>query len=476
MITMTRLLAKQFLTVFKRLIPRSQRSQLQPVQIDTGPHGLLMETTNAQFGLRYHEPGPLPKQSLIVTPELLSAVAGTKPTPVTITHLSKTQVQAQWQEGAIPKSALFGLPDPKLKPAELVAPTVWAHNPPEVLDILHETMAVTDTQYSRYALGCVQFNGKAGEIAATDGHQIILHSGLLLNFDEEVLVPASTVYGSPVLISDAAVLLGKTETHFAVQSGPWTIFTLIPQEGRFPRIHEVFPSAQTPQTTLQLSPADRDFLIRTIPQLPCDDKNFLPLTLDLNGKVALRARGETGPPTELILRGSHHTGVDVRLNINRKFLERALKLGFDRILVHEKNQPIQCCDARRQYAWMTLEEKSAIPASPDAVVIESPAAELTPCRTHQPLPVSPTPTTIPMSRRRTQFAPAPTTAPQTQVPQAATKPSGPGLIEQVTELRTAAKELFSRSTELLRSIKRQRQQHRLMQSTLQSLKQLQNVA
>jgi hypothetical protein len=475
LITITRLLAKQLLTVLKRLIPRGGRNRELPVKVETGPQGLLIEANSSQFGFQYREPGRLPKHSLTVTPELLHDVAGTKPIPVTMAPSSKNQVRVQWQEGVVPKSALFALPDSKHKPADLVAPTVWAQNPPEVLSVLHQTMAISDSKHSRYALGCVQFNGKAGEFAATDGCQIILHSGIKLNFNAEILVPASMVYGSPELVTDASVLFGKTETHFAVQTGPWTIFTLIQKEGRFPRVHEVFPNAKTPKTTLQLSPADIAFLTQTIPQLPCHDENFLPITVDLKSNVAIRARGDDGPPTELILRGSSHEGADVRLNINRTFLERALKLGFDRIQVHDKGQPVQCCDARRRYAWMTLEDSGAIPASKNAIVIESPTAEA-PVQTRSTKSVPSTPNTIPMRRRRTQFAPAPTTAPQTQAPKSTGKPSGPGLIEQVTELRVAAKDLYAKTTELLRSMKRQRRQHRIMQSTLQSLKELQQVA
>jgi len=475
LITITRLLAKQLATIMKRLIPRGERNSRLLLRVESGPKGLLIEANGLDFGFRYQEPGRLPKHSLIVPPVLFEQVSGSQPTPVTLKASGKNQLRAEWYESVVPKSANFAIPlDTDGKPVELVAPNAWAQNSAEVLSILHQTMAVTDKENSRYALGNIQVQGKRGEIAATDGHQVLWHTGIKLNFDDEILVPTTTVYGSPELRSEGSVLLGKTDMHFAVQTGPWTIFTLIQKEGRFPRVRDIFPSATTAKTTLQLSPTDCKFLSETIPQLPCDDERHQPITVDLKGKVAIRARGEDGPPTELVLQGSRYEGPSVRIVTNRTFVVRALKLGFDRILVHSPGQPLQCCDSSRQYVWMTLEDSGAIPASKNAIVIESPAADAT-AQTRSTTSISSTPHTIPMRRRRTQFASAP--APQ-QAPAPVPTANGksPGVIEQVTQLREVAQDLLTRSTELLRTIKRQKKQHRLMQSTLQSLNQLQNVA
>ena len=49
-------------------------------------------------------------------------------------------------------------------------------------------------------------------------------------------------------------------------------------------------------------------------------------------------------------------------------------------------------------------------------------------------------------------------------------------IEQVSQLRTALHDALTRTNELLRTLKRQRKQSRLVETTLQSLKQLQQVA
>ena len=54
--------------------------------------------------------------------------------------------------------------------------------------------------------------------------------------------------------------------------------------------------------------------------------------MDLNGKVAIRARGaEQSQITELVLNRSGYSGPPIRINTNRRFLGRALELGFGEI-------------------------------------------------------------------------------------------------------------------------------------------------
>jgi hypothetical protein len=480
LITITRLLARQIWEVMKRLFPRSDRWSLRAIHIQSGPNGLRIQASNGHFGLRYDDGVAQSKHSWTAPPEIFRTLSGSKSIPVTLTKSSERQILARWQEGAMPQSALFDEPSGKPEPSQLEVPGAWAQNETEILLALHETMAITDKTSIRYALGNIQLQGKAGAMVGTDGHQVHIQNGFKFGFKDDLLIPATTVFNATELGTQQSVLIGKTPKDFVVQSGPWTIFVGIQKEGRFPRVQESVPSYKDAKTILELAGQDIKFLADAIPKLPNDDEQTWPITIDLNGQVVVRARGmEEGPPTELLLRNSRHQGPDTRLNINRKYLSRALRLGFDRIYVQDATHVIQCRDPRRNYAWMPLDSNSTISPHSKAVVIESPLDDQAPAssrRTRQSIPTSPTPTTIPMSRRRTQSTPAPTATPQPQAPKAADKPSGPGLIEQVTELRVAAKDLFSKATELLRSMKRQRRQHRIVQSTLQSLKDLQQVA
>ncbi len=55
-------------------------------------------------------------------------------------------------------------------------------------------MATTDREPTRYALNCLQLRGR-GDIAATDGHHILIQSGFAFPWAENLLVPAKSVLG-----------------------------------------------------------------------------------------------------------------------------------------------------------------------------------------------------------------------------------------------------------------------------------------
>ncbi|NLY00316.1 MAG: hypothetical protein GXY83_29820 [Rhodopirellula sp.] len=101
-----------------------------------------------------------------------------------------------------------------------------------------------------------------------------------------------------------------------------------------------------------------------------------PVTLDLNGSVAIRARAEgQTAPTELILSNSLRTGEPIRLNTNRRYLHRAATLGFQRLYLFGPNAPILCQDDHRQYVWMPLDPGVAIKPAENATRIESPVEQ-----------------------------------------------------------------------------------------------------
>ena len=88
-----------------------------------------------------------------------------------------------------------------------------------------------------------------------------------------------------------------------------------------------------------------------VPRLPSDDEFNCPVTLDLNGSVAIRAKAADQPrPTEVVLTGSDWSGEPIRINTNRKYLARAVKLGFRELFVYGDNGPMLCQD-EPPYVW-----------------------------------------------------------------------------------------------------------------------------
>ena len=78
------------------------------------------------------------------------------------------------------------------------------------------------------------------------------------------------------------------------------------------------------------------------------------VTLDLNGRVAVRAcRRSEAPATELVLSRSHDTGAPIRLSVDCTPLSGALRLGFREVASTYAESPVVCRDGRRVDAWKT---------------------------------------------------------------------------------------------------------------------------
>jgi hypothetical protein len=109
-----------------------------------------------------------------------------------------------------------------------------------------------------------------------------------------------------------------------------------------------------------------------------------PITLDLNGRVLVRSRESAeSRPTEVELVSSRLTGDPVTLNTNRRYVERAVKLGFREAFIYGADSPMLCRDEHRRFLWALLDPKSAIPGGDDPIRIES-SSPTTSASTTQP--------------------------------------------------------------------------------------------
>ena len=157
------------------------------------------------------------------------------------------------------------------------------------------------------------------------------------------------------------------------QVGSWTLWLAINKAGRFPNIDQLLSDAAVATARCTLSTSDARFLAQTLPRLPGDETDNWAVTLDLNGSIAIRARAADQPrPTEIVLAGSSWTGEPVRLNTNRKYLGRAMKLGFREVLIFGNKVPALCQDECREYLWAILDPESAIKPTDDVIRIASP--------------------------------------------------------------------------------------------------------
>lgn len=474
MIAITRLLARQLRNVLRRArIGNSNVDQGKTIALRTTTNGLVVQAASPEVRIEYRQPGSYEPEELAVPIDLLARCEGRRQETVTLERRGAAQVVASWSDRGLPQAVELHAPLPASDIESPETPETLAENTPDLLRALKDAVPITDQASSRYALGCLQLRGAQGKIAATDGRQIFVQRGYQFPWLGDLLVPASKVFGCPELADDLPVMIGATDNWLTLVCGAWTISLRVQKDGRFPRVDDLIRPCTAALSHLSIGEADAEFLERALPRISCDDPVHKPVTLDLNGQVLVRARPEqSGRVTELALTNSRLQGDHVTLNTNREFLVRAAKLGFRDIYLFGPESPALCDDGQRQYLWALLEAKDAIKPAEDALRIES----LSQAVTDQTIPTV-------SNRRRftvTSSTAEPSVTQATSTPRKSTAPSpaetGNSPIAQATALRVALHDVLSKTGELIRTLKRQKRQSRLLSSTLASLKELQKVA
>jgi hypothetical protein len=309
------------------------------------------------------------------------------------------------------------------------------------------------------------------KIIATDGHQLLVRSGFGFPWDGDLLIKGAPIFACKVFALDQPVQIGKTDTHVVLRIGPWTIWNEIQKDARFPGVEEAIPGADAVLTRLQLDPEDARFLQEAIDRLPGNEELNSPATLDMNGKVAIRARAsDQSEITELILDRSSYAGPAVRINTNRHFLKRAIQLGFSEIGISDVETPVVCRQPHMVYAWQPLSGDAAIEPPDNVIRIES-----------NPEPViTNSITTNNEPPRRSMSAPIQSNGHDSAAPangngHAASENSGTSLaslIQDAEALHATLTDARASITRLIAGLRRHRKQSRLVSETLKSLRQL----
>jgi hypothetical protein len=343
---------------------------------------------------------------------------------------------------------------------------------------LAEAGKTTADDTARYALNCIQLRGDRHEVIATDGRQLLIVEGFALPWTGDVLIRHVPLFAGRELPRDQPVSIGKTDTHVAVRTGGWTFFLEIQKDVRFPRVDQVIPEYEATATRLCLDATDATFLSQALERLPGADEQFSPVTLDCNGRIALRAKGvDQVQPTELILNRSRYSGVPVRVNTNREYLARACRLGFSELQIVDAKSPIVCRNRKRVYGWQPLSEESAVAPSDDMVRIESVSSTNTTIRQDgSPSSVRTKVSPHTQSTRNTNSGTDPVSGSGTTnghtTPQSPVPATLAALVEEATALHESLTDTRARAGRLIVALRRYRKRERLMSSALESLKQL----
>jgi len=473
MLTITRCQARRLAAVFRRhALGIAHKGPIPPLVLHADP--------DAGLRVRFHHPGLAVELALpgdaqhgepIALPlEAPGDVQGRDEGVVTLEADGPGRTVVRWADRGIPRSRAYAVPPIADLTAFPGLPDQLEPIPATVLDALVEASGTTDAASTRYALGCLALRGDSSDLAATDGRQVLIHRGFSWPWAGTVLARRPPPLLGKELPRDRPVEVGKTDSHVILRAGPWTVWLAI-QDGRFPHVDHVIPAAESAATRLRLDPQDAAFLTDALSRLPGGDLTNAPVTVDLNGVVAVRARGEgEDRPTELVLARSAYTGAPVRFCANRAFLARAVGLGLTGLEFGGPDQPVACRGGGRVYAFQPLSSEGAIGPADDAIRIESGAAE-------PPIPArrpdEPPKARDPVSERYPRPRPWPS------ADGGAEPSSNPGggaglapLIQEAVALHDALGDAKSRAARLIGALRRERKRSRLLTSTLAQLRAL----
>ena len=465
MIPITRKLVKTLRSVFRAALGLSAQAQWTPLHVTTGPDGLVISAAMFGLGVRYRLAGSFPEHQFWLPFEFLKVTEGNRNDAVLIDP-RPDGVEVQWVVDGVPQTRSFHVED---APDAIELPVVdFTDNPPELIVALSEAARTCDQNSARYALSCIQLRGETGEVVATDSHQLLIEGGFEFPWDDNVLIPGSKLFTRREFRPDETVGIGRADDVVSLRTGPWTAWMSIEQERRFPEVDHVVPNVDAAMATVSIPRDDSDFLARVVKRLPANDEHHSPVTVDLNGSIAVRARTDGAEiPTELVLTRSSRTGDPVRFCTNRKMLARAMQLGFDGLYVFGPDSPVLCAHGKRRFVWMLLDKEGAIKPSKDAIRIES-TTKPEPT-TEVPSNTAPKPARKPQSMKPTNRTRNTTTAKDAQ-PDAAVS-----LIDRAEALRDSLQTAMTDTRNLITSLKQQQKASRSVQSALKSLRQLETL-
>ena len=465
MLNIPRSLARQLRAVFTRALGKSRRGDSW-AKFHATADELVVQATSEDIAVEYRVSDRFEPADFVLPLELLRDCEAKLMDAVAFDRADDGRVTAYWEHRGIPQQRTGDVPTKEL-PEFPPMPTEFASNDPGFLKALADAAEISDPDSTRYALGCIALRD-GGKVVSTDGSQALVQSGYAFPFSTEALVPATAFFGCKELPQDQPVRIGCTEQHVTLVVGPWTIH-LKTNGGRFPRVQDSIPAVDAATSRLSLDNSDSEFLAERINNLPYHDGHFLPVTLDLNGQVIVRARGaETSRPTELVLSHSRLEGQPMRLSTNRKYLAHAAKLGLREFCLYAPGRPVLAHDERRQYVWMGLGEDDVVQPAADAQRIESPQGPQRISNHRNRIKEMNVTQSVPMAAE----APAAVRKPRKRSCPAATETP----FEQAIALRDTLHAAAKLANELAREFKHQKRQARIVQSTLASLKQLQKAA
>lgn len=379
MIILDRREAGRFRAAVRRCVAIRPRSLAPPIALQRNPDSLTLSARLEEVAISLclvECAGPPTR--LVIPFTTLAAIEGNSG-EVTLEETEPGRVHCQWVERGGPRGLdAEAIPDTAQALEVPSSPTLHPVDP-TFLHALHACGQTASREATpRFALTRLQIRGREGQVAGTDGRQLLLWGDFTLPFADHVLVPAVPVFGGRELAGEQTVRIGRTPQHVTVAAGPWTIWLTIDTTSRYPDVASVIPRSSR-LDRLVIDDADAVALTKELQTGPTSKDEVIPVLLNIGERPAVRwpdgTPGRRGPFNLIRSTGS---GAGLTVTLNPQFLARALALGFREVCSASAEAPVLFRDAHRSYLLAPFAPAAAPPATEQPML---PAPSLT-----RPLP------------------------------------------------------------------------------------------
>jgi hypothetical protein len=472
MISFTRRDVRRLRAVFRRhALGIAPRAVIPPLMLTNDPDaGLRISFHHASLAVECLVAGrPTQSESVHLPLDALADVEGSDDSQVIVEPADSDNVMARWSDKGIPRRRTYAVPAGASSTEFPASPPRFESCSAGLVDALSTANSTAAEESTRYSMNCIELRGDTQQVAATDGRQLFIHGGLALPWKGNLHVPRTPIFSCREIPRDRTAQIARTATHVVLRVAPWTVWWKIAEGVRFPLIDDVLPTSSNSRTRLRFEADDAVFLASALARLPGEDQVHSPITLDLNGRIAVRARGERPErATEVVLSRSRYDGDALRVSSNRGYLARALRLGFREIRFGDPTGPVACQDGQRTYGWVLLSDEGVVESTADVVRIDS----TTGANVAEAVRDAPQPETKPVSeitqRNGHHVEPTSVAADAADAPVQGMA----SLIQEVEALHASLGDARMRAAKLVGALRRHRKRSKLMESTLAALKQL----
>ena len=215
---------------------------------------------------------------------------------------------------------------------------------------------LTDPHTAREALRCLQMDGAAQTLAATDGRRAALVSALRWPWSDARLVRTNKWF-SATAVQRSAIKLRVEDlgSHVMFSAGRWSL-RLPYEEHRYPAIDRVIPDHNQASAAVWLSNDCLRTIQRTLKALPKSNRaEHNAITLDFGARAVIRFNGQReGSTSEVWLPETVVNGSPVRVAVSRQVLRDISTLKLTNLRIASAQLPIWSRSGHQAYAAMPL--------------------------------------------------------------------------------------------------------------------------